>query len=110
MIAVTDLDAAGREFEARHRLASVAGGRHPGWGTANRIVPLGDAYLELVAIVDRHGGPQPLRSLGRRSDPRRAAWLGGADPGHRRGRRTPRPVDRGGFANDSRRRHPPLAE
>ena len=30
----------------------MAGGRHPGWGTANRIVPLGDAYLELVAVVD----------------------------------------------------------
>jgi hypothetical protein len=33
-------------------LHSTAGGRHPGWGTANRIVPLGDAYLELVAVVD----------------------------------------------------------
>ena len=52
LIAVNDLDAAGREFEARHGLASVAGGRHPGWGTANRIVPLGDTYLELVAAVD----------------------------------------------------------
>ena len=31
---------------------SVDGGRHPGWGTANRIVPLGDAYLELVTVVD----------------------------------------------------------
>jgi hypothetical protein len=24
-----------------------------GWGTANRIVPLGDTYLELVAVVDQ---------------------------------------------------------
>ena len=30
----------------------MAGGRHPGWGTANCIVPLGDAYLELVTVVD----------------------------------------------------------
>jgi hypothetical protein len=30
----------------------VAGGRHPGWGTANRIVPLGNTYLEVVAAVD----------------------------------------------------------
>ena len=30
----------------------MEGGRHPGWGTANRIVPLGGAYLELVAVVD----------------------------------------------------------
>ena len=33
-------------------LPSVEGGRHPGWGTANRIVPLGDAYIELVRVVD----------------------------------------------------------
>src|SRR5438093_12432628 len=52
VIAVADLATAGREIEARHGLASVEGGRHPGWGTANRIVPLGDAYLELVAVVD----------------------------------------------------------
>jgi Glyoxalase-like domain len=49
---VADLGAAGRELKARHGLASIDGGRHPGWGTANRIVPLGDAYLELVAVVD----------------------------------------------------------
>ncbi|HEX4719539.1 MAG TPA: VOC family protein [Thermoleophilaceae bacterium] len=35
-----------------HGLASVEGGRHPAWGTANRIVPLGDAYLELIAVVN----------------------------------------------------------
>ena len=52
LIAVADLAAAGRDLEARHGLASIDGGRHPGWGTANRIVPLGDAYLELVAVVD----------------------------------------------------------
>jgi hypothetical protein len=52
LIAVSDLDAAGSEFEDRHGLASIAGGRHPGWGTANRIVPLGETYLELVASVD----------------------------------------------------------
>jgi hypothetical protein len=53
LLAVTDLAAAGRELRARHGLASVEGGRHPDWGTANRIVPLGDNYLELVAAVDQ---------------------------------------------------------
>ncbi len=53
LIAVADLAAAAQELETRHGLASVDGGRHPGWGTANRIVPLGEAYLELVAVVDR---------------------------------------------------------
>ena len=33
-------------------LDATPGGRHPAWGTANWIVPLGDSYLELVAVVD----------------------------------------------------------
>ncbi len=52
LIAVSDLTTAVSEFEARYGLTSIEGGRHPGWGTANRIVPLGDTYLELVAVVD----------------------------------------------------------
>jgi Glyoxalase-like domain len=42
----------------------VAGGRHPGWGTANRIVPLGETYLELVAVVDEAEAAQS--AFGRR--------------------------------------------
>ena len=49
---MADLAAAAEGIEARHGLASIEGGRHPGWGTANKIVPLGEAYLELVAVVD----------------------------------------------------------
>ncbi len=41
LIGVADLAAAALELEAHCGLASVEGGRHPGWGTANRIVPLG---------------------------------------------------------------------
>ncbi|HEU5204448.1 MAG TPA: VOC family protein [Candidatus Limnocylindrales bacterium] len=52
LIAVTDLDAAARDFESRHGLASNDGGRHRDFGTANRIIPLGSTYLELVAVVD----------------------------------------------------------
>jgi Glyoxalase-like domain len=52
LIAVKDLAAAGQEIESCYGLASIEGGRHPAWGTANRIVPLGDSYLELVAVVD----------------------------------------------------------
>ena len=48
---VDDLD------EARRRMGTlglvvVAGGRHPGRGTANLIVPFGRHYLELLAVVD----------------------------------------------------------
>ena len=50
--AVADLDEAAVRFRQAYGLDSVAGGRHERWGTANRIVPLGDQYLELVAVVD----------------------------------------------------------
>src|SRR3954447_7745023 len=50
--AVDDLDAAGEVLFEREGLASVPGGRHAGWGTANRIVPLGESYLELITVVD----------------------------------------------------------
>ena len=49
---VGDLDAASATVLDRYGLASVPGGRHPGWGTANRIIPLGESYLELLAVVD----------------------------------------------------------
>ena len=52
LIAVPDLSAAAPSFTARYGLASTEGGHHPAWGTANRIVPLGTSYLELVAVVD----------------------------------------------------------
>jgi Glyoxalase-like domain len=52
LIAVAELGAAASELETRHGLVSIEGGRHPGWGTANRIVPLGETYLELIAVVD----------------------------------------------------------
>ena len=52
LFAVDDLDIAAREVEMRFGLRSIEGGRHPAWGTANRIVPLGDTYIELVAVAD----------------------------------------------------------
>lgn len=61
VVAAADLEAAARELERRHGLASVDGGRHPGWGTANRIIPLGEAYLELIAVVDQvEAGASPF--------------------------------------------------
>ena len=52
LIPLADLSRAVSAFERRHGLVSVEGGRHADWGTANRIVPLGDSYLELIAVVD----------------------------------------------------------
>jgi hypothetical protein len=53
ILAATDLDEAAARLEAEHGLRAVGGGRHEGMGTHNRIVPLGDGYLELLAIADR---------------------------------------------------------
>lgn len=39
-------------FEETRGVVSVPGGKHAGHGTANRLVPLGDSYIELVAVVD----------------------------------------------------------
>jgi catechol 2,3-dioxygenase-like lactoylglutathione lyase family enzyme len=50
--AVPDLDEAAVRFRREFGLDSTEGGRHQRWGTANRIVPLGDQYVELVAAVD----------------------------------------------------------
>ena len=64
-----------------------AGGRHPGHGTANRIVPLGSSYIELMAVVDRvEADSSPLGSWVERRlvDGRRYAR--GAVPAHRRHR------------------------
>ncbi|MEP6759374.1 MAG: VOC family protein [Actinomycetota bacterium] len=53
VFAVRDLDEAAEHVLEEHGLASVPGGVHPRWGTANRIIPLGNAqYLELLAVVD----------------------------------------------------------
>jgi Glyoxalase-like domain len=62
LLAVRDLDAAAAWIRDRHGLTALAGGRHPGVGTANLIVPLGDDYLELIAIVDAgEAAASPLR-------------------------------------------------
>jgi hypothetical protein len=50
--ATTDLDQAAATVERRLGVEALAGGRHQGLGTHNRIVPLGGGYLELLAVAD----------------------------------------------------------
>ena len=71
MIAVADLAEAAEELDDRYGLVSIEGGRHPGWGTANRIVPLGESYLELIAVVDQEEAARS--AFGR--------WISHAEPG-----------------------------
>ena len=47
-----DLDRACIRLKAEYGLDSVAGGRHDGVGTHNRLVPLGADYVEVLAIAD----------------------------------------------------------
>ena len=70
VLPVADLARAASEIESRYGLASVEGGRHPAWGTANRIVPLGDSYLELVAVVDAESAVRTAFG----------AWIASAEP------------------------------
>ena len=53
VIAVADPDAASAELEAKLGLAPGGGGRHDRLGTFNRLVWLGDSYLELIGVFDR---------------------------------------------------------
>ena len=58
ILSVRDLEAEAARLNARYGLVSVEGGRHPAWGTANWIVPLGDGVpLPGAAAVRHRGGP-----------------------------------------------------
>ena len=63
VLAVRDLDASAERLWNEHGLRFVAGGRHPRWGTANMIAPLGSDYIELLAVVDEPVGSETV--LGR---------------------------------------------
>lgn len=52
VLAVPDLDEASVALERRLGLRASRGGRHPSLGTENALVPVGGAYVELVAVAD----------------------------------------------------------
>jgi hypothetical protein len=56
VLAVRDLDASAGRLWEEHGLRFAPGGRHPRWGTANMIAPLGLDYLELLGVVDQDVG------------------------------------------------------
>jgi len=53
VIACADPDAAAAELEREVGLRAAGGGRHDALGTFNRLVWLGDTYLELIGVFDR---------------------------------------------------------
>ncbi len=52
ILAAADIAATAARLERDCGLASLPGGRHEGHGTGNRIIPLGDAYIEIMGVVD----------------------------------------------------------
>jgi hypothetical protein len=52
IIGVQNLEKAATQFSQKLGLAVSGGGIHPTGGTANRIIVIGDTYLELIAIHD----------------------------------------------------------
>jgi hypothetical protein len=53
VIAVADPDDAAAQLERELGLLATGGGRHEALGTFNRLVWLGDSYLELIGVFDR---------------------------------------------------------
>ncbi len=60
IIGVNDLDEATRIFRQNLGLAVSGGGIHPSGGTANRIVVIGDTYLELITVRDAQEAQQSI--------------------------------------------------
>ena len=81
--AVADLEQAAAVFLERYGLASYEGGRHAGLGTANRIVPLGREYVELLGVVDHEAAAvSPIGNwIADEANPsgRLASWCLGTD-------------------------------
>lgn len=63
VLAVADLDASAERLWEEHGLRFAPGGRHPRWGTANMIAPIGRDYVELLSVVDEGVGSETV--LGR---------------------------------------------
>lgn len=53
VIAAADPDDAAAQLEGELGLKATGGGRHEAMGTFNRLVWLGDTYLELIGVFDR---------------------------------------------------------
>jgi hypothetical protein len=53
VVAVLDPEEAAAELERRVGLVCSGGGRHPLWGTYNRLAWFGDTYVELIGVFDR---------------------------------------------------------
>src|SRR6202043_2396097 len=60
IIGVHDLEEAALVFSQKLGLAVSGGGKHPTGGTANRIIVIGDTYIELIAVDTRAQAQQSM--------------------------------------------------
>lgn len=60
IIGVNDLERATRIFQQDLGLSVSGGGIHPTGGTANRIIVIGDTYLELITVRNRAEAQQSM--------------------------------------------------
>lgn len=60
IIGVNNLEQAARTFSEKLGLSVSGGGKHPEGGTANRIIVIGDTYIELIAV---HNSAEAQRSM-----------------------------------------------
>jgi catechol 2,3-dioxygenase-like lactoylglutathione lyase family enzyme len=83
ILAVPDLERAADALERVLGLRATRGGRHPTLGTENSVVPLGGAYLELVAVADEEaatGSAFGRSALAARTEgPRFTGWVARTD-------------------------------
>jgi catechol 2,3-dioxygenase-like lactoylglutathione lyase family enzyme len=83
ILAVPDLGAAADALERVLGLRATPGGRHPTLGTRNAVVPVGGAYLELVAVADEQAAATTAfgrSALAARTEgPHFTGWVARAD-------------------------------
>lgn len=81
ILGVLDLEAGVEEFERRFGVRPVPGGSHPGRGTRNALVGLGEgAYLEILAPDPAQPStPERLFGVDRLTAPRLVGWCARAD-------------------------------
>lgn len=86
VLACPDLERAERVFTDRLGAACRGGGSHDGIGTRNRILPLGESYLEFVTIDDSAAAQQhPFGRLVLDAIDRKALFAGWVTAGEVRG-------------------------